>query len=89
MSDSIRNFIKDFSKIARPLTNLIAKDVPFHFDNGCLKIWERLKQELVYTPIISTPDCIKLFGIMCDASDFAICAVLGQRVDNRQHMFTM
>ena len=31
-----RQFIKDFSKIARPLTNLLAKDVPFDFDNGCL-----------------------------------------------------
>jgi len=32
-----RRFIKDFSKIARPLTNLLAKDVPFYFDDGCLK----------------------------------------------------
>ena len=29
-------FIKEFSKIARPLTNLLGKDVPFHFDEGCL-----------------------------------------------------
>jgi len=51
-----RRFIKEFSKIARPLTNLLAKDVPFHFDDGCLKAWERLKQELVSPPIILTPD---------------------------------
>jgi len=38
-----RRFIKEFSKITRPLTNLIAKDVPFYFDDGCLKVWERLK----------------------------------------------
>ena len=38
-----RRFIKEFSKIARPLTNLLAKDVPFYFNDGCLKVWERLK----------------------------------------------
>ena len=32
-------FIKDFSKIARPLTNLLAKDVPFIFDDKCLSAW--------------------------------------------------
>jgi len=32
-----RRFIKEFSKIARPLTNLLTKDVPFHFDDKCLK----------------------------------------------------
>jgi len=39
-------FIKDFSKIARPLTNFFAKDVPFIFDDGCLTVWEKLKMEL-------------------------------------------
>jgi len=38
-----RKFIKEFSKIARLLTNVLAKDVPFHFDDGCLKAWEKLK----------------------------------------------
>ena len=38
-----RRFIKDFSKIARPLTNLLTKDVPFDFDNGYFKLWEKLK----------------------------------------------
>ena len=49
-------FIKEFSKIARPLMNLLAKDVPFGFDEGCLKVKEKLKKELVSAPIISTPD---------------------------------
>jgi len=81
-----RRFIKDFSKIAKPLTNLLAKDVPFDFNKVCFKSWEKLKQDLVSAPIISAPDCAQPFEIMCDASDFAIDAVLGQRIDNRQHM---
>jgi len=42
-----------------------------------------LKQELISTPIILTPDWIKPFEIMCDALDFAIGATLGQRIDNK------
>jgi len=72
-----KRFIKEFSKIARPLMNLLAKDVPFYFDDRCLKPWERLKQELVSSPIISAPDWTKPFEIMCNALDFAIGAVLG------------
>ena len=72
-----RKFIKEFSKIARPLTNLLGKDVPFYFDNGCLQAWEELKQKLVSAPIISTPDWTRPFEIMCDASDYVIGAVLG------------
>jgi len=68
------------------LTNLLAKDVPFYFDDGCLKVWERLKQEFVSAPNISAPDWTKPFEIMCDASNFAIGAVLGQRINNRQHV---
>ena len=42
--------------------------------------------ELIFAPIISTLDWSKPFEIMCDASDFAICTVLGQHIDNKQHM---
>jgi len=41
-----RRLIKNFSKIARPLTNLLAKDVHFTFDNWCITAWEKLKIEL-------------------------------------------
>ena len=81
-----RRFIKDFSKIARPLTNMLAKDVSFTFDAKCMNSWEKLKKELISAPIISAPDWSKLFKIMCDASDFFIGAVLGQRTDNKQHV---
>ena len=45
-------FIKDFSHIARPLTNLLAKDVPFEFDDACLKSFKILKKALISAPII-------------------------------------
>jgi len=49
-------FIKDFSKIAKPLTNLLVKKVPFTFDNWCFIAWEKLKKELISVPNILTPD---------------------------------
>jgi hypothetical protein len=51
-----RWFIKDFSHIARPLTNLLAKDVPFEFDEACLKAFETLKKALTSAPIIQPLD---------------------------------
>jgi len=72
-----RRFIKDFSKIARPLINILTKDVSFTFDDECKNSWEKLKKELISAPIISASDWLKPFEIMCDASDFAIGAVLG------------
>ena len=77
-------FIKDFSKISRPLTNLLAKDVSFTFDDECINSWEKLKKELIYAPIIFAPDRSKLFKVMCDASDFTVGAVLVQRLFQNQ-----
>jgi hypothetical protein len=71
-----RRFIKDFSKIAKPLTHLLAKDVVFSFDEDCMKAFEMLKEALMKAPIIQPPDWSLPFEVMCDASDFAVGAVL-------------
>jgi len=77
-----RRFIKDFSKIGRPLT-ILAKDMPFILNDGFLTTREKLKMELISTPIISSLDWSKPFEIMCDAFDFAIGDILGQCSDNK------
>jgi hypothetical protein len=46
-----RRFIEVFSHIARPLTNLLAKDVHFDFDDACLKSFETLKNALILHPL--------------------------------------
>ena len=78
-----RRFIKDFSRISRPLTNLLQKDVPFVFDDDCVEAFEILKKALISTPIVQPPDWNLLFEIMCDASDYAVGDVPGQRVDRK------
>ena len=81
-----RRFIKDFSKIAKPLCDLLCKDTPFHFDDDCLMAFDRLKKELTSTPIITSPNWSFSFELMCDASDYAIGAVWGQQKEGRLHV---
>nr|GFB35732.1 reverse transcriptase domain-containing protein [Tanacetum cinerariifolium]GFB35750.1 reverse transcriptase domain-containing protein [Tanacetum cinerariifolium]GFB35898.1 reverse transcriptase domain-containing protein [Tanacetum cinerariifolium] len=76
-----RRFIKDFSKIARPMTRLLEKDTPFIFSRECVKAIQTLKRKLTEAPFLIAPDWDMPFKLMCDASDFAIGAVLGQCQD--------
>src|SRR3954468_20036579 len=78
-----RRFIKDFSKISKPLTNLLQKDVPFVFDDDCKEAFQTLKKALTTAPIVQPPDWSLPFEIMCDASDFVVGVVLGQRIDKK------
>ena len=78
-----RRFIKDFSAIARPLCTLLAKDVPFTWSQACDTAFTKLKNMLVSPPIMRSPNWDLPFEIMCDASDYAIGAVLGQREDKK------
>jgi hypothetical protein len=83
-----RRFIKDFSHIARPLINFLAKDVPFKIDDACLKSFNILKEALISAPIIQPPDWLLSFEITRDASDYAMGAVLGQAKDRKHHAIT-
>ncbi|GJU93836.1 reverse transcriptase domain-containing protein [Tanacetum coccineum] len=74
-----RRFIQDFSKIARPMTHLLEKETPFVFSKDCIDAFQTLKKKLTEAPILVVLDWNLPFELMCDASDFAIGAVLGQR----------
>jgi hypothetical protein len=57
-----RRFIKDFSKITKPLTQLLQKDVAFDFDEKCLAAFQTLTSALVSAPIIQPPNWSQPFG---------------------------
>ncbi|GJR29497.1 reverse transcriptase domain-containing protein [Tanacetum coccineum] len=76
-----RRFIKDFSKISRPMTHLLEKNTPFIFSKDCILAFQTLKKKLTKAPILIAPNWDQPFEIMCDASDYAIGAVLGQRIE--------
>ena len=77
-------FIADLSKLAKPLCKLLEKDVIFSFDKSCMTTFEEIKNKLIEAPIVVGPTWNKPFEIICDASDFAVGVVLGQR---REKMF--
>nr|GEZ35853.1 reverse transcriptase domain-containing protein [Tanacetum cinerariifolium] len=66
-------------KIARPMTHLLEKETPFVFSKDCINAYETLRKKLTEASILVVPDWNLPFELMCDASDFAIGVVLGQR----------
>nr|GFC24264.1 reverse transcriptase domain-containing protein [Tanacetum cinerariifolium] len=76
-----RHFIKDFSKISRPMTHLSEKNSPFIFSNECIQAFRTLKYKLTESPILIAPNWDQPFELMCDASDYVVGAVLGQRIE--------
>ncbi|GJR75379.1 reverse transcriptase domain-containing protein [Tanacetum coccineum] len=60
-------------------THLLEKETPFYFSKECIEAFNTLKKNLTEAPILIAPDWNEPFELMCDASDFALGAVLGQR----------
>lgn len=73
-----RKFIRNFALIAKPLTNLLKEHVAFKWGDPEEHAFLRLKEMLCSEPILQYPDFAKKFIVTCDASDFAIGAVLSQ-----------
>lgn len=73
-----RRFIPNFSKIAKPLTELLKKDVPYAWNDKTEKAFVTLKNLLISEPILQYPDFSKPFVLTTDASNDAIGAVLSQ-----------
>jgi hypothetical protein len=71
-------FIEGFSKIARPMTTLLAKKVEFKWTPACQKSFETLKEKLTTTPVLILPDVHKPFSVYCDASYTGLGCVLMQ-----------
>nr|GEU97764.1 reverse transcriptase domain-containing protein [Tanacetum cinerariifolium] len=78
-----RRFINNFSKIARPMTQLLIKDAKFVFSNKCTQAFNVLKDKLTIPPVIVAPNWNLDFELMCDASDYTVRAVLVQRIDKK------
>ena len=81
-----RRFIKDFSKIAKPLYKLLEKDAKFVWDEDYQRSIEELKAYLTTPPIVRAPNWQLPFEVMCDASDLVIGAVLGQREEGKRYV---
>nr|GFA37126.1 DNA-directed DNA polymerase [Tanacetum cinerariifolium] len=66
-----RRFIKNFSKISRPMTHLLENNSPFIFSNECIQAFRTLKDKHTEAPILIAPNWDQPFELICDASDYA------------------
>ncbi|XP_062075143.1 uncharacterized mitochondrial protein AtMg00860-like [Humulus lupulus] len=76
-----RRFIKDFSKVSKPLSSLLMNGVVFDFNEECLHAFKVLKEKLIAAPIVVAPNWDLPFELMYGTSDYAVGVVLGQRID--------
>lgn len=78
LADYYRKFIRNFSKTAKPLTDLIKKEVAFHWTSKQQESLDTLKQKLCEAPVLAYPNFNKEFTLTTDASNEGIGAVLSQ-----------
>jgi hypothetical protein len=78
MAGYYRCFIEGFSKIARPMTALLAKKVEFKWTPACQESFETLKKKLTTTSVLILPDVHKPVSVYCDASYTRLGCVLMQ-----------
>ena len=81
--DFYRCIIQDFAKVSKSLTSLLCKEKDFIIEEEGKHTFMQLKQALVEAPILQSHNWDLPFQIMCDASDFVVGAVLGQRIDKK------
>jgi len=73
-----RRFIPEFSRIAKPMTELLKKGVKFYWSAQCEEAFQKLKTLLTSAPILAQPDTTKPFDVYCDASGTGLGCVLMQ-----------
>ena len=78
-----RRFIQNFAYLSKPLISLMAKGIDFTLQDEAKEAFEAIKEALIKAPILQAPDWNQPFELMCDASNCAVGAVLGQRRDNK------
>ena len=71
-----RRFVPEFSKIARPMTELLKKGVRFIWDDKCEQAFQTLRKVLTTAPVLAQPDITRPFDVYCDASGMGLGCVL-------------
>ena len=91
LANYLRKYSANYAYMARPLSNLLKKDVDWCWGNTEHDAFQAVKESLLHAPILALPDADRPFSVVCDASDFAIGSALLQtdvdgceRVDGRE-----
>ena len=78
-----RRFIKDFSALSRQICNLLIKYTQFEWTKNCQWAFEKITTLLTSSPIMQPPDLCLPFELMCDANDYVVGIVMGQRKEGK------
>jgi hypothetical protein len=73
-----RRFIPNFSKIAKPITELLKKENKYVWSEACDEAFQTLKKLLTTSPVLAQPDIAKSLNIYCDASGMGLGCILMQ-----------
>jgi hypothetical protein len=73
-----RWFILNFSKIVKPITELLKKENKYVWSDTCDEAFKHLKKLLTTSPVLAQPDTTKPFDVYCDASGTGLGGVLMQ-----------
>jgi hypothetical protein len=73
-----QRFIEGFSKITKPMTELLEKDKKFKWTSTCEASFQKVKKRLTTGPVLVMPNMEKSFSIYCDASRQGLGCVLVQ-----------
>lgn len=83
-----RKFVLKFSAIVLPLTDLLHKDKKFIWNDSVEQSFQKLKEQLVFAPVLILPDPTKDFTVTTDALNFTVSAVLMQNYEKDKQSVT-
>ena len=87
LANYLHKYSANYADMARPLTNLLKKDVEWCWDTEHVDAFQAVKECLLRAPILALPDPDRPFSVVCDASDFAIgCALLQTDAEGRERV---
>ena len=76
LTNYYRQFVKDFTRVAKPLHEMTRKDVKWNWGERQQKVFEKLKKRFITEPVLVTPDLNKEIRVEADVSDFVTGEVL-------------
>jgi hypothetical protein len=78
LADYYKRFISNFSKIMKPITELLKKGNKYVWSEACDEAFKHLKKLLITSPVLAQPGTTKPFNVYCDASGTSLGGVLMQ-----------